>query len=218
MKRFKIIYLIIVSLLFCNQLNGQVDTSIVPLKDITLNKFGFVNILDSNNFIIKPIFDSASTFYNNYARVSEGKLVGMINKKGKYLIEPKYKALTTLHKDLIIAKDSVYNVINVYGESIIIFDWFSIRWGKEIIYEFPIKWEEKIINNIDKSAIYDWPLISRVLSMSYYPDEYFKVLISICFIYDNAAIVMLEYINGILKKQYGINKLNYFKSNKFKRY
>jgi len=218
MKRLKLVSSFFLTIFFLQHGNGQPDSLIVPLKDSLTNKFGYVNKKDSSIFIIKPSFDNAFLFHNNYARVSTGKLIGLINKKGKFLIKPKFKILTTIHKNILIANynDSTYSVINIYGESIVQLDYFSFFTDKEILLRQPFYWYKEILNSVNDTTITDGQLIARVLYMYSNHKIRLREMINLSIAFDSFAVLILNHIHEILEKLYGKEKLKYYKSKQFK--
>jgi len=217
MKIHHLIHPVLLTIFFWQQVNGQSDTILVPMKDSVLNKFGYVNKKDSSIFFINPKFDHASEFHHGYARVSIDGLYGLINKRGGFVFKPRSGALSTVYHEILIAGDSVFTILNLYGEPIVNFDYTSFNWKGIILFELPFQWEKEILNNLNDSTLKDGELMARVLSMYQVPKIRFIEMVHIAMINDDFAILVLDCLHGFLEQLYGKNKLRYMKSKHFKR-
>lgn len=216
LKINKLLYLIFLVFFNYQLVIGQPDSLIVPVKDSLRNKYGFVNKEDSSKYIINPHFDNATIFHNEYARASIGEFTGLINKKGDFVFKKRAIALSIVSNDILIAKDSVFTILNIFGEPIVNFDFSSFYWSDQILYKLPIGWEEKIISDLNDSIISHGELITRVLSMYQRPEIKFNEMINIAMAYDEFCILVLEQLNEVLQKIYGEEKLIYIKSIEFR--
>ncbi|MCX7923003.1 MAG: WG repeat-containing protein [Clostridia bacterium] len=81
-------------------------------------KWGYIN--NKGEFTIKPIYDWAEDFQDNgLAVVGVGGLSGVIDKTGKYVVEPKYDSINQFSEGLATAySNQKFSVINTQGKVI----------------------------------------------------------------------------------------------------
>ncbi|MCG8576026.1 MAG: WG repeat-containing protein [Flavobacteriales bacterium] len=88
--------------------------------------------------VIPNSFSMAKSFRGDYGIAGEEPLWGVINKRGKYVVEPYFEELKFLNDSLIIAKSrSNYGLLTTAGDTLLNFSYISI----EPINEFVVKLE-----------------------------------------------------------------------------
>lgn len=81
-------------------------------------KWGYLS--EKGAVVINYKFTSAESFSTNNAKAGGYPLVGIIDKKGNYIIEPYFERLTFINDTLMIAKSrGNYGVLNVTGDTIV---------------------------------------------------------------------------------------------------
>lgn len=89
-----------------------------------LEKFGYID--NKGNYIIKPEFDDAYGFAEDYAVVSKNKKYGYINKDGKIIIEPKFDYAFEFSEGMaMIQLNEKYGFINKKGEIVVKAEYYS---------------------------------------------------------------------------------------------
>ena len=79
------------------------------------------SVFGLNGRIIEPTYDDILSFSNiGYSIVKKNRLYGLIDNKGKVILEPTFKELVNTSNELIVSKKSgKYGVLNLKGELII---------------------------------------------------------------------------------------------------
>lgn len=68
------------------------------------NKYGVIN--KESKFLLKPLYDHISSFFNGFARITlEGK-VGLINEKFEVVLKPKYETIEEFYNDVAFVKST----------------------------------------------------------------------------------------------------------------
>ncbi len=81
------------------------------------DKYGFID--KSGALVIPHQFDGAYKFINGYAVVKSGEKYGVIDKKGKYKINPNYESLTADGDWYLYVQDNKYGWINMESKIMI---------------------------------------------------------------------------------------------------
>lgn len=101
-----------------DQQNGEEATQLYPAQVSYLSdrKWGYINT--AGRFMLTPVFTQASMFQSNGLAVAgTGEKVGLINKAGKYVVEPFYLNIRDFHEGLAIAQnESGFLVIDENGK------------------------------------------------------------------------------------------------------
>jgi len=70
----------------------------------------------------------ARSFEGDFGIAGSEPLWGLINKKGKYIIEPYFEKLDFLNDSLLLAKSrSSYGILNTQGDTLLKFTYISIE-------------------------------------------------------------------------------------------
>jgi len=111
------------------------------------DKWGYVNPAGAQ--IIPYNFTWANSFEGNYAIAGNDPFFGLINKQGKYVVNPYFEQLTFLNDSLLIAKSlGNYGIISIDGDTLLNFVYLSIE---------PIS--EKVVRIEQGGAIFYYDLV-----------------------------------------------------------
>lgn len=104
-----------ISFLFILSTNAQ---NLSPKKDKETKKHGFVN--ESDEWIVKPIYDKTEKFRDGYAKMKLDKKEGLIDETGKVVVEPLFDDIDKFEGDIAIVKnDRRYGFINRAGKTLL---------------------------------------------------------------------------------------------------
>ena len=82
----------------------------------------------SGQSVIPNTFDMAKSFVGDFGVAGEEPLWGLINRKGRYILEPYYEQLDFLNDSTLIAKSrSNYGVLTTAGDTLLTFSYISIE-------------------------------------------------------------------------------------------
>lgn len=109
--------------LICIQANCQ-----VPIYYSAKGKWGYAPINDSRNYIIKPKFEEATRFVNGAAVVKYKGKYGIIDTKGKYIVNPIYDEAKpfSIYGTAIVTQNKKTGIVDLRGNAIIPFVYESI--------------------------------------------------------------------------------------------
>jgi len=68
------------------------------------NKYGIIR--KDAKLLLKPVYDHISSFFNGFARITEGDRVGLINKNFEIVLKPKYAAVEEFYDDVTYIKST----------------------------------------------------------------------------------------------------------------
>lgn len=190
-------------LVYLSIAKAQYDSLTVPLFDSVSNCYGYIHINDSSTYLIPPKYDNAYHFYGDCAEIRMYDKIGLINRQGSILFQSNYKWISVSYKGFILAKDTVLQLANIYGQPIFEVDEYSIFWHKEITQK------------LDDNNVKDAELIQRVLEMYSDPLVRCTELMNTMYAFEDIGIIVLKHIYEILERLYDPSEIDRFRSKSY---
>lgn len=123
-----------------------------PIRTVSGKKYGYID--NTGSFAIDPIFNDVMDFQaNGLAVVQTNTLYGLINTKGKFIVEPEYSYISQFSEGLSVAiKDSSFLVLDEEGKTLT---------SKPYNYISPYKNGRALFSQFDERKVFLYGYLDR---------------------------------------------------------